>query len=354
MSPAVFFIYHVPVAGVRGHCLRQNRHQNISSHLLHMLSAGNVEVTMEVATPSADGRLRTVTKMEQIARGGIIGEAALVNVAEEANPRLTAAVTTERCVICTLDFAAFQKVLSSSPDMKKAVDGALASWRQAVKPRTLASHWLLAPLAAAAMSKQGNLGPGGAAALSKGNPSFGSKRAASFRGLKRPSTEEDRSNRGAQQTIGDEPRKYSLIGAGLATVATAANAATYVASAATSVATTAAKTAASAAVGAASAAVGVTGAALDATAQLLGVGDGNAGKKQKQVTQAERLLPVQQLVACCTTRIVPEGSAAFGPNDPPGAAIIVSGTLVEQTAAVSTIPFWCPLGTRCVPLRQHP
>lgn len=228
--------------------------------------------------------------------GAVIGEAALVGVGEEANPRLISAITTERSVICTLDFVAFQRVLDSTPEMKRAVDTALAAWRAAVKPQTLASHWLLAPLAAAgarAAAERARLPPTSASTSFRAAASFS-------RGL-----EPD----GAAKSPGSSGALLQGVG---------------------NIAKTAVAGAASAAAGAASAAAG-------ATSQLLSIGDGAARKKLAAGGAERRVPPLQQLVACCTTRIVSEGSPVFGPDDPVGAAIVVSGTLVEKTATVRRV-----------------
>lgn len=143
-----------------------------------------------------------------------------------------------------------QAATKASPEMRRAVDGVLASWRAAIRPKALASHWLMAPLAAAELM----LSVGGT--LASGAPG--------------------------------------------------------------------------------SAAAGVTGAAFDATANLRGVGgpDGRKGPAQKGPGMMSNAHPIEQLVACATTRIVSEGGAVYGKTDPLSAAIVVSGNLVEQTDAV--------------------
>lgn len=152
----------------------------------HWPGTGHVEITEEILTPTADRRIRHARKMaregcsrspsrrrslpgpnshclslprlpaaalpqEVFGRGSIIGEAVLVHAEDEAaNPTLVAALTAERCVICSLDVAAFERAMARQPEMRRVVEEALAAWRSAVQPRVLSSYWLMAPLAAAA------------------------------------------------------------------------------------------------------------------------------------------------------------------------------------------------------------
>lgn len=190
---------------------------------------------------------------EIVGRNGIIGEAALVHADKEANPKLLAAITTERCVICSLDFSAFERAAALQPELRKAVDSALASWRTAVQPRTLAAFWLMAPLAAAVAAtgaadnqSRRDSAANGAGSIPRGDDDAGGAG-------------------GAAPKTAQKPRRAS--------------------------------------------AAGPLGAPMS---------------------------PVEQLAVCCTTRVVAEGASVFGPADAPGAVIVVSGNLVEQTETVRT------------------